>query len=34
MTHVVEDAWLLAALVFRQDDACAAALQVSTESAS
>lgn len=28
MVHVVEAAWLLVALVFRQDDACAAALQV------
>lgn len=33
MTHVVEAAWLLVALVFRQDDPCAAALQVSTDCA-
>jgi hypothetical protein len=29
MVHVVEAAWLLVALVFRQQDVCAAALQVS-----
>jgi hypothetical protein len=29
MVHVVEVAWLLVALVFRQQDVCAAALQVS-----
>jgi hypothetical protein len=34
MVHVVEAAWLLVASVFRQDDACAAALQVSPDSAS
>jgi hypothetical protein len=28
MVHVVEAAWLLVALVFRQGDACAVALQV------
>lgn len=28
--HVVQAAWLLVALVFRQEDACAAALQVSS----
>jgi hypothetical protein len=29
MVHVVEAAWLLVALMFRQEDACAAAVQVS-----
>ena len=29
MVHVVEAAWLLVALVFRQQDVCATALQVS-----
>lgn len=29
MAHVVEAAWLLVALLFRLEDACAAAVQVS-----